>query len=92
LAEPPVAVVDQNAQRHGTKEAAEEYLKYLYSPEGQEIAAKHYYRPRLESVAKKHADQFATIKLLTIDQDFGGWKNAQEKHFADQGTFDQIYQ
>ena len=90
LAEPPVAIVDRNVDRRKTREAAEEYLKYLYSEEGQEIAAKHYYRPRLESVVKKYADKFKKINLFTIEE-FSGWRNAQKTHFADKGTFDQIY-
>jgi sulfate/thiosulfate-binding protein len=92
LAEPPVAVVDRNVDRRGTRKVAEEYLKYLYSEAGQEIAAKHYYRPRLETVAKKYADKFPSIKLFTIDEVFGGWQKAQKTHFADKGIFDQIYQ
>jgi sulfate transport system substrate-binding protein len=91
LAEPPVTLVDKNADKKGTRKIAEEYLKYLYSEEGQEIAAKHYYRPRLESVAKKYEGKFANVKLFTIDEVFGGWPKAQAKHFADKGTFDQIY-
>jgi len=91
LAEPPVAVVERNAERHGTAKIAQEYLNYLYSEEGQEIAAKHYYRPRLESVAKKYESQFTKVDLFTVDEVFGGWKAAQAKHFADGGTFDQIY-
>lgn len=91
LAEPPVAVVDKNADKKGTRKIAEEYLTYLYSEEGQEIAAKHYYRPRLESVAKKYKGKFASVKFFTIDEVFGGWQKAQAKHFADKGTFDQIY-
>lgn len=90
LAEPPVAVVDRNASRRQTREAAEEYLKFLYSEQGQEIAARHYYRPRMESVAKKYAGQFPAIPLFTIDEVFGGWRKAQKTHFADQGIFDQI--
>ncbi len=90
LAEPPVAVVDRVAEKHGTKKIAEEYLKYLYSEEGQEIAAKHYYRPRLDTVAQKYSSQFKPVNLITIN-DFGGWKVAQKKHFADKGIFDQIY-
>ena len=70
----------------------EEYLKFLYSEQGQELAAKHYYRPRLESVAKKHSDRFPRMNLFTIDEVFGGWQKAQQKHFADKGIFDQIYQ
>jgi len=92
LAEPSVAVVDKVVDRRGTRAAAEAYLKYLYSEEGQEIAAKHYYRPRLESVAAKHAAQFPKMTLFTIDEAFGGWQKAQKTHFADGGTFDQIYQ
>jgi len=91
LAEPPVTVVDKFASKHGTKAIAGEYLKYLYSDEGQEIAAKNYYRPRLVSVAKKYAGQFASVKLFTIDEVFGGWQKAQKAHFADGGVFDQIY-
>ncbi len=92
LAEPPVAVVDKIASRHGTQAVAEEYLKYLYSEEGQEIAAKHYYRPRLESVVSKYAAKFPKVNLFTIDEVFGGWQKAQRAHFADGGTFDKIYQ
>jgi sulfate transport system substrate-binding protein len=92
LAEPPVAVLDKNVDKRGTRKAAEAYLKYLYTPEGQEIAAKHFYRPRDPEVAKKYASQFADVKLFTIDEVFGGWKKAQETHFGDGGTFDQIYQ
>jgi sulfate/thiosulfate transport system substrate-binding protein len=92
LAEPPVAVVERNADRKKNREVAEEYLKFLYAEEGQEIAAKHYYRPRSEAVAQKYADQFQKIELLNIDKDFSGWQEAQKKHFADRGTFDEIYQ
>ncbi|MBL8012474.1 MAG: sulfate ABC transporter substrate-binding protein [Candidatus Omnitrophica bacterium] len=91
LAEPPVALVDRNVDRRGTRKAAEEYLSFLYSEQGQEIAAKHYFRPRLDSVAQKYSATFAKIDLLTIDDVFGGWQNAQKKFFADQGIFDQIY-
>ena len=91
LAEPPVAVVDKNVDAKGSRPVAEAYLQYLYSPEGQEIAAKHFYRPRTEAVAKKYAAQFPPIKLFTIDDTFGGWQNAQKTHFADGGIFDQIY-
>ncbi|PWA12286.1 sulfate transporter subunit [Pueribacillus theae] len=91
LAEPPVAVVDKIAKKKGTAEVAEAYLKFLYSDTGQEIAAKNYYRPRDENILKKYTDQFPEIKLVTIDEDFGGWKKAQEKHFNDGGTFDDIY-
>jgi sulfate/thiosulfate-binding protein len=91
LAEPSVAVVDKNVDRKGTRAVAEAYLQYLYSPEGQEIAAKRHYRPRDEKVAAKYASAFAKIKLFTIDEVFGGWQNAQKTHFADKGLFDQIY-
>ncbi|MBI3307482.1 MAG: sulfate ABC transporter substrate-binding protein [Candidatus Omnitrophica bacterium] len=91
LAEPPVTVVDKAAKKHGTEETAKAYLEYLYSEEGQEIAAKHYYRPRLETVAKKYEARFPQIKLVTIEH-FGGWQKAQAEHFSDGGIFDQIYQ
>ncbi|HEY2144509.1 MAG TPA: sulfate ABC transporter substrate-binding protein [Steroidobacteraceae bacterium] len=92
LAEPPVSIVDQNVDEHGTRQAAEEYLKYLYSPQGQEIAAKHFYRPRDPAVAARYADRFQRIpRLITIDDAFGGWGKAQATHFADHGTFDRIY-
>ena len=91
LAEPPVAVVDKVVDKHGTRAVAEAYLQYLYSPEGQEIAAKNHYRPRDPKVAEKYAASFTKVKLLTIDQAFGGWTAAQKAHFADGGTFDQIY-
>jgi sulfate transport system substrate-binding protein len=92
LAEPPVAVVDKVAQKHGTTEVATAYLKFLYSAEGQEIAAKNFYRPRLAAVKKKYAGSFSAVKLFTIDEVFGGWTKAQATHFADGGVFDQIYQ
>jgi sulfate transport system substrate-binding protein len=92
LAEPPVAVVDKNANRHHTTEVATEYLKFLYSDEGQEIAAKNFYRPRNAAVAAKYAANFNQVRLVTIDQEFGGWTKAQQTHFADGGVFDQIYQ
>jgi len=91
LAEPPVAVVDNVAGKHGTRNVAQAYLEYLYSEQGQEIAAKNYYRPRLESVAAKYASQFPKVNLFTIDEVFGGWQKAQATHFADGGVFDQIY-
>ncbi len=91
LAEPPVAVVDKVVDAHGTRKLAEEYLKYLYSPEGQEIAARNYYRPTDPAIAEKYKSQFPNLKLSTI-ADFGGWKQAQADHFADGGIFDQIYQ
>ncbi len=92
LAEPPVALVDKVADRKGTRAVAQAYLEYLYTPVGQEIAAKNYYRPRLEAVAKKYAATFPRIDLITIDEVFGGWQKAQKAHFADGGVFDQIYQ
>jgi len=92
LAEPPVTVVDKVADKKGTRAVAQAYLEYLYSPEGQEIAARNYYRPRLEAVAKKHAATFPKVNLITIDAVFGGWQKAQKAHFADGGLFDQIYQ
>jgi sulfate transport system substrate-binding protein len=92
LAEPPVAVVDKNTKRHHTAEVANEYLKYLYSDEGQEIAAKNFYRPRNETIATKYAANFNQVKLVGIDQEFGGWAKAQKTHFADGGVFDQIFQ
>ncbi|GGA31257.1 sulfate ABC transporter substrate-binding protein [Paenibacillus physcomitrellae] len=91
LAEPPVAVVDDNVDKRGTREAAEAYLQYLYSEEGQTIAAENYYRPTLESVKEKYKDKFKDIKLYTIDEEFGGWAKAQKEHFSDGGIFDQIY-
>jgi sulfate transport system substrate-binding protein len=90
LAEPPVTVVDKYADKHGTRKVAEAYLEYLYTTEGQEIAAKNYYRPILDSVAKKYASQFPKINLVKIDNVFGGWKNAQKTHFSDGGVFDEI--
>ena len=92
LAEPSVAVVDSVVDQKGTREVAEGYLKYLYTDVGQEIAAKNYYRPRSEEVAAKYKDQFPEIKLFTIDDKFGSWKEAQEKHFNDDGVFDSIYE
>jgi len=92
LAEPPVAVVDRVAKKRGTEAVAKAYLEYLYSPEGQEIAAKNFYRPRLEAVVQKHAVDFPKLTLFTIDEQFGGWTKAQATHFADGGTFDQIQQ
>jgi sulfate/thiosulfate transport system substrate-binding protein len=92
LAEPPVAVVDRVVERKKSRAVAEEYVKHLYTEEGQEIAAKHYYRPRSQQVAAKHAKTFPQLKLFTIDETFGGWQKAQKAHFADGGTFDQIYQ
>ena len=92
LAEPPVAVVDKIVDKKGTREVAEAYLEYLYTDKGQELAAKHYYRPRNEVILEKYDDQFPEINLVTVDEKFGGWKKAQETHFNDGGTFDEIYQ
>ncbi len=92
LAEPPVSIVDKVVDKKGTRAVAQAYLEYLYTPEGQEIVARNYYRPRLEAVAKKYASTFPKIKLVTIDDVFGGWQKAQKTHFADGGVFDQIYQ
>jgi sulfate transport system substrate-binding protein len=92
LAEPSVALVDKVAQRHGATPVAKAYLEYLYSAEGQEIAARNYYRPRLKEAASKYAGRFPRVALFTIDETFGGWQKAQQKHFADGGLFDQIYQ
>jgi sulfate/thiosulfate-binding protein len=91
LAEPPVSIVDKVVDKHGTRRVAEEYLRYLYSKEGQEIAAKHFYRPRDPEVAAKYSKQFPAIALVTVDSAFGGWAKAQATHFADNGTFDRIY-
>ncbi|MBS0372643.1 MAG: sulfate ABC transporter substrate-binding protein [Proteobacteria bacterium] len=90
LAEPPVSVVDKVVDKRGTRKVAEEYVKYLYSPEGQDIAGKNYYRPTDAKVAAKYSKQFAPVKLFTIDSVFGGWSKAQKTHFADGGVFDQI--
>jgi sulfate transport system substrate-binding protein len=91
LAEPPVTVVDSVVDRKKTRGAAEAYLQFLYSPEGQELAAKHHYRPRDEKVGAKYANRFAKLTLFTIDDVLGGWQKAQSTHFADKGIFDQIY-
>ncbi len=91
LAEPPVTVVDKVVDKRGTRDVATAYLEYLYSPEGQEIAAKNFYRPIDEKVLSKYAKNFPTVKLFTIDEVFGGWTKAQKTHFADGGVFDQIY-
>jgi ABC-type sulfate transport system substrate-binding protein len=92
LAEPPVAVVDKVAAKHGTTAVATAYLEYLYSPEGQEIAARNFYRPRNTVVGARHAAQFPHVATFTVDDLFGGWAKAQKTHFADGGIFDQIYQ
>jgi sulfate/thiosulfate transport system substrate-binding protein len=92
LAEPPVAVADKVAKKHGTSEVAQAYLEYLYSDEGQDIAGRNFYRPRSEKAAAKYASQFSPVKLVTVDEIFGGWQKAQKTHFADGGVFDQIFQ
>lgn len=92
LAEPSVAVVDSVVDKNGTREVAEAYLNYLYTDIGQELAVKNYYRPRSEEVAAKYKDQFPAIQLFTIDEKFGSWKEAHQKHFADGGIFDSIYE
>jgi sulfate transport system substrate-binding protein len=91
LAEPPVAVVDAIARRHGTSALAKAYLEYLYSPEAQDLIGRHFYRPTEAGAAAKYASRFPELELLSIDKDFGGWKKAQATHFADGGIFDQIY-
>ena len=92
LAEPAVTVVDRNVDRKGTRAAAEEYLKYLYTEEGQDIIGKHFYRPAVSQKAQaRYAKQFPRLPLFTIDQAFGGWAQADRIHFADGGSFDQIY-
>ena len=91
LAEPPVAVVDKVVDRKGTRAVAEDYLKFLYTAEGQEIAGRNYYRPRDPAVAGKLEDRFPNLELLTVDQAFGGWRKAQSDHFNDGGVFDAIY-
>src|SRR6185295_18237825 len=92
LAEPPVAVVDKVAGKHGTREVAQAYLQYLYTDAGQEIVSKNFYRPRNPAVAAKYASQYPRVTLVTVDEVFGGWKKAQATHFADGAFFDQIYQ
>jgi len=91
LAQPPVAVVDKNVKKHGTEKAADAYLRFLYTPQAQEIIAQNHYRPQDPAVAARHAADFPKIELVTIQQ-FGSWKAAQPKFFGDGGVFDQIYQ
>ena len=91
VAEPPVTVVDKFAKKHGTEVVAKAYLDYLYSDEGQDIIGKNYYRPTSEAAIKKYNSQFPKLELVKIDEVFGGWTKAQKTHFADGGTFDQIY-
>lgn len=92
VAEPTVAVLDKVAAQHGTVNVARAYLAYLYSDEGQELAAKNFYRPGNQRIAAKYINQFPALKLVTVEEEFGGWQKAQQTHFADGGTFDQIYQ
>ncbi len=92
LAEPPVTIVDSVVDKHGTREIAEAYLKFIYSPEGQDLAAKHFYRPQSPEIAAKYADQFPKIELFTLADKFGSWREAQAKYFDDGGLFDKIYQ
>ena len=92
LAEPPVAVVDKNVDKKGTRKAAEEYLKFLYTSEAQDIIARNYFRPRNAQVAAKYKSQFRSMQLFTIDRNFGGWAKTQSLHFNDGGLFDQIYE
>jgi len=92
LAEPPVAVVDKNVDRHRSRAVAEAFVKFLYTPQAQEIEARDFYRPRNQEIAAKYRSQFPNIPLATVDGDFGGWPKAQAAHFADGGIFDQIYQ
>jgi sulfate/thiosulfate-binding protein len=91
LAEPPVAVVDKVVDAKGTREVAQAYLDFLYTEEAQKLIGQNFYRPSLASVAEQFKDQFKPVELLTIDNDFGGWADAQKKHFADGGIFEQIY-
>ncbi len=90
LAEPPVALVDKVVDRRGTRKVAEAYLQFLYSKSGQEIAARHFYRPRDPEVAARFAARYPKLELFTIDEQFGGWKKAQERHFGDGGEYDRI--
>jgi sulfate/thiosulfate-binding protein len=92
LAEPPVAVVEKNAAKHGTAEVSEAYLKFLYTDEAQNLAGKHFYRPRNKQIAAKFMDKLPVLPLVTINADFGGWSKAQKTHFDDGGSFDKIYQ
>ena len=91
LAEPPVALVDKVAAKHGTTEVAKAYLEFLYSEEGQEIGAKNYYRPRSAQAFAKYANNFPKLQFFTVDDLFGGWQKAQKRHFEDGGVFDRIY-
>jgi len=90
LAEPPVTVIDKIVDKKGTRKVATAYLEYLYSPVGQDLAGKHYYRPIDPKAAAKYSNQFSKVKLITIDNTFGGWQKAQKTHFSDGGVFDEI--
>jgi sulfate transport system substrate-binding protein len=92
LAEPPVSIVDRYAGKHGTRQISTAYLKYLYSPQGQIIAGRHFYRPRSAAARARYASQFPRVKLFTLQSVFGNWRRAQKVHFSDGGQFDQIYQ
>src|SRR5690606_12640111 len=91
LAEPSVAVVDTVVDRRGTRAVAEAYLRFLYTPEGQDIVARHHFRPRDPEVAERYRDRYPTLELFTLDEVFGGWAKAQAKRFDDGGVFDRIY-
>ena len=91
LAENPVAVVDKFADKHGTRALATAYLEYLFSEPGQELAVRHHFRPRLVRVAERHKEKFPRLTLFTVDEVFGGWKQAQKAHFDDGAIFDQLY-
>ncbi len=91
LAEPPVTVIDKVVDRRGTRDVATEYLKYLYTDVGQELIAKHFYRPRMPNVAEKYADRYPKVKLITVDEEFGGWQAAHARHFTEGGVFDRIF-
>ena len=92
LAEPPVAIIDEVVDKRGTREVAKAYLEYLYTEEGQEIVAQNYYRPTNKQIAEKYKERFPEVKMVTVDEVFGGWRTAQEKHFKDGGIFDEIYE
>jgi sulfate/thiosulfate-binding protein len=92
LAEPPVTVIDKVVDKRGTRAVATAYLEYLYTEAGQELIAKHFYRPRMSAVAKKYAARYPDVKLITIDEEFGGWQAAHAKHFTEGATFDQIFE
>ncbi len=92
LAEPPIALIDKVVDKRGTRPVAQAYLDYLYSDEGQKLIGKHFYRPSNPAIAAQFAGQFPAIRLFTIDERLGGWRQAQQTHFADGGVFDQIYQ